>query len=216
MNARPTAARVGFRVQGAVRNVAASNTGYRSFRLLLERTLNIGASPAAGRSPVSRYYELSEDYHHDHGITAGPKLPDRSVMAGEAIDGRLLPELRFEINVPDGAPCPHFMTGGTVIASDTLVAVLRSAGVDNFQCFPARLVNPHTGTERPGYQLFNVLGVGDLPRTGAEALAGGPDGLHMFRLADRRATLVVDEVVRDALVAGRPPGGWGILLEELG
>ncbi len=167
---------------------------------------------------MSRYYELSEDYLHDYGITRGPKLPDRSVMAGEAVDGSLLPELRFEINVPDGESCPHYMTGGTVIASDRLVAVLRGAGVDNFQCFPARLVNPDTGMERSGYQLFNVLGVGSVTAAGAAMVdaATRRSRLHMFRLAGNLATLVVDEVVRDALVAHRPAGGWGILLEELG
>src|SRR5690606_4651009 len=168
---------------------------------------------------MSRYYELSEDYLHDYGITSGPKLPDRSVMAGEAVDGGLLPELRFEVNVPDGESCPHYITGGTVVASDRLAAVLRDAGVDNFQCFPVRLVNPETGREWPGYQLCNVLGVGSFPATGttgADAGASDPAGLHMFRLAGSLATLVVDEVVRDALVAHRPPEGWGILLEELG
>lgn len=168
---------------------------------------------------MSRYYALSEDYFHDYGITAGPKLPDRSIMAGEPFDGCLLPELRFEVNVPDGDRCPHFMTGGTVIASDTLVAVLQGAGVHNFQCFPARLVNPQTGREYAGYRLFNVLGVASLPgpESGAAGCAaGGPAWLHMFRLVDNRATLVVDDVVRGALVANRPPEGWGILLEALG
>lgn len=168
---------------------------------------------------MPRYYALSEDYLHDHGITAGPTLPDRSVMAGEAVDGGLLPELTFEVDVPDGTPCPHFMTGGTVIASDTLVAVLRAAGVDNFQCFPARLIDPRTGREHTGYQLFNVLGLASLPAAGAgeaDGVADGPDGLHMFRLADSPATLVVDDVVRAALVANRPPEGWGIMLEQMG
>lgn len=166
---------------------------------------------------MSRYYVMSEGYFHDHGITAGPKLPERSVMAGEPVDGSQLPRLRFEINVPDAEPCPHFMTGGTVIASDALIAVLRGIGVDNFQCFPARLVNPGTGRERTGYHLFNVLGVASLAggADGAGAGVGGPDGLHMFRLAESPATLVVDETVRDALVAHRPVEGWGILLEEL-
>jgi len=98
------------------------------------------------------------------------------------------------------------------------VAVLQGAGVHNFQCFPARLVDPQTGKEHAGYQLFNVLGVASLPGTeagGADRAAGGLGGLHMFRLVDSLATLVVDDVVRAALVANRPPEGWGILLEEL-
>ena len=168
---------------------------------------------------MSRYYALSEDYLHDYGITAGPKLPDPSIMAGEPVDGRLLPELGFEVNVPDGEPRPHFMTGGTVIASDTPVAVLQGAGVHKFQCFPARLVDPRTGREHAGYRLFNVLGVASLPRSeagGAGRAAGGPGGLHMFRLVDSPSTLVVDDVVRAALVSNRPPEGWGILLEALG
>src|SRR5690606_9380988 len=157
---------------------------------------------------------MSEGYFHDHGITAGPKLPERSVMAGEPVDGSQLPRLRFEINVPDAEPCPHFMTGGTVIASDALIAVLRGIDVDNFQCFPARLVNPRTGRERTGYHLVNAPG-GASRAGGAGAGGGGPDGLHMFRLAESPAAMVVDETVRDALVAHRPVEGWGILLEEL-
>jgi len=38
----------------------------------------------------------------------------------------------------------------------------------------------------------------------------------MVRLVDRPSTLVVDDVVRAALVSTRPPEGWGILLEALG
>src|SRR5690606_27227167 len=164
--------------------------------------------------PVSRYYVMSEGYFHDHGITAGPKLPERSVMAGEPVDGSQLPRLRFEINVPDAEPCPHFMTGGTVIASDALIAVLRGIGGDSVECFRAGLVDPGTGRERSGYHLCDVLGVASLAG-GAGAGVGGPDGRHMFRLAERPATLVVDETVRDGLVAHRPVEGWGILLEEL-
>src|SRR5690606_8694132 len=157
---------------------------------------------------------MSEGYFHDHGITAGPKLPERSVMAGEPVDGSQLPRLRFGINVPDAEPCPHFMTGGTVIASDALIAVLRAIGVDNFQCFPARLVNPGTGRERTGYHLFNVLGVASLAG-GAGAGVGRADGRHMFRLAESPATVAGDETARDALLAHRPVEGRGILLEEL-
>src|SRR5690606_41558470 len=148
---------------------------------------------------------MSEGYFHDHGITAGPKLPERSVMAGEPVDGSQLPRLRFEINVPDAEPCPHFMTGGTVIASDALIAVLRGIGVDNFQCFSARLVNPGTGRERTGYHLFNVLGVARLAggAAGAGGGVGGPGGLHRVRPAAGPATRGVDETVRHAVMAHR-------------
>ncbi|MCR6686949.1 hypothetical protein [Pseudoxanthomonas sp.] len=46
---------------------------------------------------MARYYALSEDYAHDHGLTSGPALPDGSILAGQRVDAACLPALRFEI-----------------------------------------------------------------------------------------------------------------------
>lgn len=160
------------------------------------------------------WYRLYEDYSHDHGIVSQPEMHDASVLEGRPIDVAGLPPLEFELDAPDDAWLPHFMTGGTVLASDAFIATMRGARVDNFQCFPVRLSIRGTGTVRDDYRLFNVLGrrgpgaTGDAPALDAAAL-------HMFRLADIPADLLVDEVVREALAAHRPPGGWGIILEAL-
>ncbi|MDH5823619.1 hypothetical protein QFW77_11535 [Luteimonas sp. RD2P54] len=59
---------------------------------------------------MSRRYRLDADVFLDHGITSGPTLPDRSVLAGRPVDPATLPALTYEVDVPHDAPCPHFMT----------------------------------------------------------------------------------------------------------
>ncbi|WP_426754617.1 imm11 family protein [Myxococcus sp. Y35] len=188
---------------------------------------------------MSKYYQLSEDYFLDHGITAGPTLPDESIMAGKRVEADVLPELIFEISTPDDEPCQHFMSGGAVIVSQRFIEVLREAGVTNFQVFPALLINPETQKQRTGFFLFNVLGIttaADMQRSSFDVLmeagTGGPDvplvsfkqivldatkarGLHMFRLAESPSVLVIDETIKTALKENRPEEGWGIVLEEI-
>ncbi|NVJ18616.1 imm11 family protein [Myxococcus sp. AM010] len=186
-----------------------------------------------------KYYQLSEDDFLDHGITSGPTLPDESIMAGKWVEADTLPRLVYEVDTPDDEPCQHFMSGGAVLASERFIQVLRGAGVNNFQCFPALLVNPETQKQRSGYFLFNVLGLikaADMQKSSFETLmeadAEGVDvslvsfnnivldgtksrGLHMFRLAESPAVLVIDESVKTALKGNRPEEGWGIVFEEL-
>jgi hypothetical protein len=188
---------------------------------------------------MSTYYQLAEDYFLDYGVTSGPTLPDGSIMAGKWVDANSLPELIYEINVPDDEPCQHFMTGGTVIVSEHFIKVLQGAGVTNFQQFPAVLVNPSTKKQRTGFYLFNVLGMikaADLQKSSFDTLMDAdaegvdvplvafnqivldgtkPRGLHMFRMAESPNVLVVDDTIKTALKENRPEGGWGIMLEEM-
>lgn len=197
--------------------------------------MNVGL--ARRETSMRKYYQLSEAHSHDYGLTAGPTLPDGSVLAGKMVAAESLPELIYEVNVPDDEPCPHFMTGGTVIVSERFIQALVAAGATNFQQFPALLLNPETRKRREGFFLFNVLGLAaaaDLSRSSYDTLmeadpgdvplvafqqvvldgARAPD-LRMFRLAEDPCVLVVDEVVLDALKEHRPEEGWGITLEEL-
>lgn len=160
------------------------------------------------------WYRLYEDYAHDHGIVAQPAMHDASVLEGRPIDAIGLPPLEFELEAPDDGWLPHFMTGGTVLASDAFISTLRAAGVGNLQCFPVRLSVRGTGTVRHDYRLFNVLGRRG-PGAAGDAEAADAGSLHMYRLADIPADLVVDDVVREALATHRPTGGWGIVLEAL-
>lgn len=188
---------------------------------------------------MTTYYQLMEDYSLDYGITDGPKLPDGCVMTGSWVEPESLPELVYEIDVPDDEPCQHFMTGGTVIASQHLIQVLHNAGVTNFQHFPVVLINPDTRKKRTGFFLFNVLGLlkaADMGKSAFDTLMEADDegvavplvafnelvldgsklgGLRMFRLAESPSVLIVDEAIKTALVDNRPDDGWGIMLEEV-
>ena len=188
---------------------------------------------------MNTYYQLTEDYFLDYGIINGPKLPDGSIMAGKWVEADTLPELVYEINVPDDEPCQHFMTGGTVIVSEHFIKVLQGAGVTNFQQFPALLINPDTKKQRTGYFLFNVLGMlkaADLQKSSFDPLMEGDEegvdvplvafnkialdgskvhGLRMFRMAEDPMVLVIDQNIKTALKENRPEGGWGVMYEEI-
>ena len=87
---------------------------------------------------MKKYYQLTDDYELDYGITKSPPMPD-GVFTGESIDVNSLPPLNFEINVPDDESCTHYMTEETVIVSDVFVKLLQKISVDNFQVFPVKL-----------------------------------------------------------------------------
>lgn len=187
---------------------------------------------------MTKYYQIYDDYYLDYGITSGPTLPDGSIMAGKTVEANDLPELIYKINVPDDEACPHFMSGGTLIVSELFVKVLQSEGINNFQTFPAILINPDTQKKRTGYFLFNVLSLvstanleqssfdmlmdrgdaGDLPIVALEELSLDSkkiSGLRLFRLAEDPAMLIVDESIKFALKQNRPEEGWGVIFEEL-
>ncbi len=188
---------------------------------------------------MMKYYQIYDDYYLDYGITSGPTLPDGSVMAGKVFDANDLPELIYEINVPDDEACPHFMSDGAVIVSERFVKALQGVGVNNFQLFPATLINPDTEKKRTGYFLFNVLGLlgaADLDRSSFDMLMDGDvegvdvplvafnqvaldsekiRGLRLFRLAEDPTILIIDDIIKSALKQNRPEEGWGVMFEEL-
>ncbi|RKG91252.1 hypothetical protein D7W82_01325 [Corallococcus sp. CA049B] len=105
---------------------------------------------------MKKHYQLSEDSFLDHGITSGPTLPDESIMVGKWVEADTLPRLAYEVTAPDDEPCQHFMSGGAVIASERFIQVLRGAGANNFQCFPALLINPETQKQRSGGSIYST------------------------------------------------------------
>ncbi len=189
---------------------------------------------------MMKYFKLKSSNYVDYGIDKAPKLGDeQSVMEGRMVDLAKLPPLIFEHDFPVGEPMPHFLTGGTVVASKTLLDLLTKIGVNNFQAFPAQLINPETGEKRDDYFLFNVLGlmkVADLDAsTYDEIMKGNPDGIDlpllafknlaingdqvrgidMFRLAEAPITIIISERIYNALIENRPDDGWGIIVEEV-
>ena len=188
---------------------------------------------------MNQYFKLESSNYVNFGISKSPKLAEQSVMKGQFIDPDKLPELIFEHDFPVGEPMPHYLTGGTVLASQKLLKVLDNAGVDNYQAFPAILVNPQTKEIKRDYYLFNVLGL--LKATSLndsnydELMKGSPEGIdlplvafnkividskktygtYMFRLAEEPVSIIVNTQIIHALKNNKPDEGWGIIVEEL-
>jgi len=189
---------------------------------------------------MKKYFKLESSNYVSYGLRKVPEIDDeQSEMSGSMIDHTKLPPLIFEHNFPIGEPMPHFLTGGAVLASKTLIDLLTTIGVNNFQAFPALLVNPETGEKRDDYFLFNVLGlmrVANLEESKYdELMSGNPEGIDlpllafkdlaingaqvhdidMFRLAEEPISVIVSERVVDALKNNKQDGGWGIVVEEV-
>ncbi len=187
---------------------------------------------------MSSYYKLESSNYVSFGIQNAPKLGEQSVMAGRVLDPSKLPLLVYEHNFPCNEPLPHFLTGGTVLASQTFLNVLEFVGVDNYQAFPVVLINPDTHEKREDYFLFNVLGLVQAANLGEshydELMPGNSGGanvplvafqdlvidskrtqsLDMFRLAEEPISIVVSDSVVQGLKQNKPEGGWGIVIEQ--
>jgi hypothetical protein len=116
--------------------------------------------------------------------------------------------------------------------STLFIEALRSAGVDNFQTFPALLRNEATNTEWLGYHAFNAIGLVDAIDAGeskGDTIMLGDDmvpplidytklvfaepktmGMLMFRLVQSPGDLFVRDAVKDRLLTMKPQEGWGI------
>jgi len=168
-----------------------------------------------------RYFRIFDDYELEASFTR------------ETVEGR------YRVDVSENAAWPHFMTGGALLVSGAFLRALESAGVTPCEAEPVSLVDARTGHARDGYFELKVLAsrqAADLRGSTFDVLMEGSDdgtipptlaftevvleagrvgGSKMFRLAEDPTVLVIDETVRDALVAHRPAEGWGVILEEL-
>lgn len=188
---------------------------------------------------MTAYYELEPHYLEDYGIRENPDLDiDDSFCDGKWLAGPL-PEMRFRGNFPTGYKLPH-LTGNIVpLVSEQLLQAFRDVGVDNFQSFPAIIVNPETGEEWRSHSAFNVLGILRAADMGAsefdELMGGDPSGsipplvafnrlvidgtkthgLMLFRLEESPSTMIVHETVVNHLKANRPSAGWKIDVTKL-
>lgn len=185
------------------------------------------------------YYKLESNNYVDYGIQESPKLGEQGILTGNIIDPSKLPPLVYEHNFPKGEPVPHYLTGGTVLASKFFIDLIQSLGINNYQAFPAVLLNPETQEKRDDYCLFNVIGLlkaADLSASSYdEIMKGNSEGIDlpllafkdisidgkrvhdidMFRLAEEPISLIVSNLVIDALKANKPEDGWGMVIEKL-
>ena len=180
------------------------------------------------------YHQIEPDNFSDYGVTLEPELADDvSFLRGARIEERLASPLVFEVDYPSGEDPQHLLGDTIQIFSDRLVKVLRSAGADNFETFPAVLRNPETGAEWKGFQAVNVLGIvgwANLEESEYDTIMEGDaegvttplvgfhtividarktrDDLLMFRLAEMPSALVIHDRVKKVIVANRPKDGW--------
>ena len=145
-------------------------------------------------------------------------------------DGRLFTkplktpiEMKLEPYVPgspDQSPrMPAMFKGKIPMFRDDLLEAFHAGGADNFQIFPARILDPDTGQAHENYKAVNILGMvaaADMTNSiwsapdaiplvdvAFEKLVIDPNktrSLLLFRLAENHAAIMVHERLRDHLV----------------
>ena len=186
------------------------------------------------------YFSIDSSNTSDYYVTGEPQLPDgRKFVSGVRMESPVPNPLVFEVNHPSKAQLPHFVADVIPVFSDLLVNTLRTAGVENFQAFPAVLRNPEVGETWDGYQVFHAIGLvaaASLEKSKADTIMGGEPGgitvplmgfhtlvldkektrnLAMFRLAESPSTLLIHERVMAHIRANRPPNGWGFVSTQI-
>lgn len=187
-----------------------------------------------GDSNMGRYFRLFDDYFREGGLTSPPD----DVVAVELENARA-PAQGLWVEVSEGEPWPHFMTGGALVVSEMFLRMLESAGVTGVESRPIPLNDLRTRSQRIGWAKLEVPRVANvvvLERSDYDVLMEGSDdgaippllafstivldeekvqGRRLFALVEDPTVLIVDEAVKDAIAAQRPPEGWGVMLEEL-
>jgi hypothetical protein len=180
------------------------------------------------------YHHIDSANDSDYQVTQEPKLPDDlDFVFGKKFKGKVPRPLVFEVNYPTRNDVPHFIGETIPVFSDSLIKVFRSAGVDNFQTFPALLRNPETGAEWDRFSVFHEFGLiaaADFDKSEYDMIMeGDPEGVStplagfhvlvldkkktrnvaMFRLAESPDTLLIHTHVLQHIRKHRPPDGWG-------
>jgi hypothetical protein len=163
-------------------------------------------------------------------ITSGPRLPPLydNWRSGRRIDIAIPTPLVYEIEPDDeGTLRPYFRELGAPLMSDDLIAVLRTAGVDNLDTYDAVIREVRTGREHRNYKAVNIVGLvdgADLAKSKytTSGLSGDPivnvwfeklvldeaklAGNLFFRLAQNVGMVLAHKRVVDAINAANLPG----------
>lgn len=164
-------------------------------------------------------YEPDIDWHTGERFTRQPKAPVQlTIYVGDAGNGRL----------------PSFVDVPIPVMSKKMVEVLRAAGVENLETYPAIIHDQNTGTAHDSHIAYNIVGLvaaADNKRTkrakgskhrvldaDIDSLAideTKPGALKLFRLAESVNGIVVHRTICDALekaaiggLAFLPPDEW--------
>ena len=149
-----------------------------------------------------------------------PDFDDISWISWQQFSNDEIPDIPIEVTLvgePEDAIVPMY-TVGFLLLRDDVISVLKQAGVDNIDCYPAIINNPNTGEAISNYKAVNIIGtVGAANLDDSNATVHGKpvidvdfDGLKidenkarnlkLFRLAECVTGIVIDEDVKDLLL----------------
>src|SRR5262245_62094333 len=100
------------------------------------------ARPTHSEGQRRMYYQLEPDIYGTYGITGEPQLPGfgTSFLTGIRLAEKPPVPLVFQSNFPRAEP-PRAMLGLSIpVWSADLVNLLRRVGLDNFECFDAKIL----------------------------------------------------------------------------
>ena len=179
------------------------------------------------------YYRLDRDAVSGNVYIERAFTQWASFITGQPLtDGLPLPvPFRLDVDLDeDGRPMAPRLDAyfpEESLMHKSLVEVIRGAGVDNIQTFPAVLTDSRSGQRTSDYLVINVVGLvscANLERSEAEPLAdvyyfhelvidpGRVGALLMFRLAESQMETIVHERVAEAIRHGQ---FTGVVLEPL-
>lgn len=164
-----------------------------------------------GRRPDHSSFDRQGVWWNDgHIFTAPIRTP---------IEARLEP---FNPLSPEQSPAlpAAFINVKVPLFRDDLIEALREAGVDNIDCYDARLIDPDNGRAHTNYKAVNILGMvaaADMKKSVATVHDGIPlvdvsfdklvidhqktYGFLLFRLAENNSAIVIHERVKRYLLA---------------
>jgi hypothetical protein len=187
-----------------------------------------------------KYYTLERDPVIEWGASGAPNIPPEvGFLEGALIRVPLPVPVVVPVNHPLDSPPKAYVPGRVPAVQNVLAEVLRDAGADNFEAFPARLTNRAVDAQWDDYVAFNVVGLVDavdMAQSRSATLIGGGGageppplvafdrvvlragrtrGLRMFRVPESPTLWFVDAGVVRYLRANRPPGGWGLTVQPV-
>jgi hypothetical protein len=140
--------------------------------------------------------------------------------------------IRCTLDERGGPDMPDaFLAEGIPLVSERLVEVLRQAGVDNLDTYPAQLLDATTGAVVSNCHAVNVVGLvravdmtrstydpeSEFPMIEFDRIVIDPAAageLRMFRLAENPSYILVGQPVKHALDAAALVGVVAVSLEE--
>ncbi len=183
---------------------------------------------------------LDIDYRYIKSIDWSFELSqEHSFLAGKWLDFKTNNPLIFDVDCPRNEYPGHYFDEVIPLFSKAMIEQFRLAGIDNFQLFPAVLVNRSEKVKWDDYFALNVLGIidsvdmeasisstlmpGDMddgipPLVDFSKMVIDPSkvkGALMFRELRSPEVIVFDYKVVDYLKKNKPPEGWRIKVKKL-